>query len=123
MIPSVRVLIADDDPLFMDALEAILGIESQIEIAGWAQDGEEAMRLAGELSPDVVLMDLSMPVVDGFEASRRIRLESLATAVVVLTGSSYAEDMEKAYDAGAVGYVTKDRIAQDLVRTVLDAVT
>jgi len=122
MIPSVRVLIADDDPLFMDALEAILGIESQIEIAGWAQDGEEAMRLAGELSPDVVLMDLSMPVVDGFEASRRIRLESLATAVVVLTGSSYAEDMEKAYDAGASGYVTKDRIAQDLVRTVLDAV-
>jgi len=123
MIPSVRVLIADDDPLFMDALEAILGIESQIEIAGWAQDGEEAMRLAGELSPDVVLMDLSMPVVDGFEASRRIRLESLATAVVVLTGSSYAEDVEKAYDAGASGYVTKDRIAQDLVRTVLDAVT
>ena len=123
MISSVRVLIADDDPLFMDALEAILGIESQIEIAGRAQDGEEAMRLAGELSPDVVLMDLSMPVVDGFEASRRIRLESLATAVVVLTGSSYAEDMEKAYDAGAAGYVTKDRIAQDLVRTVLDAVT
>ena len=123
MIPSVRVLIADDDPLFMDALEAILGIESQIEIAGRAQDGEEAMRLAAELSPDVVLMDLSMPVVDGFEASRRIRLESLATAVVVLTGSSYAEDVEKAYDAGASGYVTKDRIAQDLVRTVLDAVT
>src|SRR4029078_7889999 len=76
MIPSVRVLIADDDPLFMDALEAILGVESQIEIAGRAHDGEEARRLGGELSPDVVLMDLSMPVVDGFEASRRIRLES-----------------------------------------------
>ena len=123
MIPSVRVLIADDDPLFVDALEAILGIESQIEIAGRANDGEEAMRLAGELGPDVVLMDLSMPVVDGFEASRRIRLEAPATVVVVLTGSSYAEDVEKAYDAGASGYVTKDRIAQDLVRTVLDAVT
>ena len=122
MTPLVRVLIADDDPLFMDALEAILGIEAQIEIADRAHDGEEAMRLAGELEPDVVLLDLSMPVVDGFEASRRIRLESLATAVVVLTGSSYAEDMEKAYDAGASGYVTKDRIAQDLVRTVLDAV-
>jgi DNA-binding NarL/FixJ family response regulator len=123
MITSVRVLIADDDPLFMDALEAILGIESQIEIAGRAHDGEEAMRLAGELSPDVVLMDLSMPVVDGFEASRRICEEAPATAVVVLTGSSYAEDVEKAYDAGAASYVTKDRIAQDLVRTVLDAVT
>ena len=122
MTPSVRVLIADDDPLFMDALEAILGIESQIEIAGRAHDGEEAMRLAGELGPDVVLMDLSMPVVDGFEASRRIRLEAPATVVVVLTGSSYAEDVEKAYDVGVAGYVTKDRIAQDLVRTVLAAV-
>jgi DNA-binding NarL/FixJ family response regulator len=106
----------------MDALEAILGIESEIEVAGRAHDGQEATRLAGELDPDVVLMDLSMPVLDGFEASRRIRAEAPSTAVVVLTGSSYAEDVEKAYDAGASGYVTKDRIAQDLVRTVLDAV-
>ena len=64
-----------------------------------------------------------MPVVDWFEASRWIRAEAPATAVVVLTGSLYAEDVEKAYSAGASGYVTKDRIAQDLVRTVLDAVT
>jgi DNA-binding NarL/FixJ family response regulator len=69
MTPLVRVLIADDDPLFMDAFEAILGIESQIEIAGRAHDGEEA--------------------------SRRIRTEAPATAVVVLNGSSYAEDVEK----------------------------
>jgi DNA-binding NarL/FixJ family response regulator len=59
-----------------------------------------------------------MPVVDGFEASKRIRAEAPDTAVVVLTGSSYAEDMEKAFEAGASGYVTKDRIANDLVRTV-----
>jgi DNA-binding NarL/FixJ family response regulator len=119
----VRVLIADDDPLFLDALEAILGIEAQIQIAGRAYDGEEATRLAGELDPDVILMDLSMPVLDGFEASRRIRAETPAPAVVVLTGSSYADDVEKAYHAGASGYVTKDRIAQDLVQTVLAAVT
>ena len=97
----------------MDAHEAILGIESEIEVAGRAHDGAEATRLAGELDPDVVLMDLSMPVLDAFEASRRIRAEAPSTAVVVLTGSSYA---------GASGYMTKDRIAQDLVRTVLDAV-
>ncbi len=121
MTPRVRVLIADDDPLFMDALEAILGIEAQIEVAGRAHDGEEALRLAGELEPDVVLMDLSMPVVDGLEASERIRAEAPDTAVVVLTGSSYAEDVEKALQAGVSGYVTKDRIAQDLVRTVLAA--
>ena len=113
---------ADDDPLFLDALEAILGIEAQIEVVGRAHDGDEATRLAAELEPDVVLMDLSMPVVDGFEASRRIRAALPGTAVIVLTGSSYAEDVEKAYDAGATGYVTKDRIAQDLVRTVLSAV-
>jgi DNA-binding NarL/FixJ family response regulator len=118
---QVRVLIADDDPLFLDALEAILGIEAQIEIAGRAHDGDEATRLAGELGPDVVLLDLSMPVVDGFEASRRIRADAPGTAVVVLTGSSNAEDVEKASDAGATGYVTKDRIAQDLVRIVLSA--
>ena len=122
MTSFVRVLIADDDPLFIEALEAILGIESEIEVAGGANDGEEATRLAGELEPDVVLMDLSMPVLDGFEASRRIRAEAPTTTVVVLTGSSYAEDVKKAYDAGASGYVTKHRIAQDLVRTVLDAV-
>jgi len=67
MTPLVRVLIADDDPLFMDALEAILGIEAQIEIAGRAHDGEEAMRLAGELEPDVVL---------GGSARRRLPLWS-----------------------------------------------
>ena len=77
------------------------------------------MRLAGELEPDVVLLDLSMPVVDGFEASRSAPAPA---RVVVLTGSSYAEDVEKAHSAGASGYVTKDRIAQHLVRTVLDAV-
>jgi two-component system, NarL family, nitrate/nitrite response regulator NarL len=121
MTPAVRVLIADDDPLFLDALEAILGIEAQIEVAGRAHDGEEALRLAGELEPDVVLIDLSMPVVDGFEASKRIRAEAPDTAVVVLTGSSYAEDVAKAFEAGASGYVTKDRIANDLVRTVLAA--
>ena len=118
----VRVLIADDDPLFLDALEAILGIESQLEIVGRAYDGEEATRLAGELRPDVVLMDLSMPVVDGFEASRRIRAQATAPVVIVLTGSSYAGDVEGARVAGTAGYVTKDRIAQDLVRTVLAAV-
>ena len=121
MSSPVRVLIADDDPLFLDALEAILGIEAQIEIAGRAHDGEEATRLAGELGPDVVLVDLSMPVVDGFEASRRIRADAPGAAVIVLTGSSNAEDVEKARDAGATGYVTKDRIAQDLVRIVLSA--
>jgi DNA-binding NarL/FixJ family response regulator len=117
----VRVLIADDDPLFVDALEAILGAETAIEIAGRAHDGAEAMRLAEELTPDVVHMDLSMPVVDGIEASRPVRAAASPASVVVLTGSSDRGDVEKAYDAGAAGYVTKDRIAEDLVAVVLSA--
>jgi DNA-binding NarL/FixJ family response regulator len=118
--PGAR-LIADDDPLFLDALEAILGIESQIEIAGRAHDGRRrpaSPASSARRRPD----GLSMPVIDGFEASRRIRPRLLRHAVIVLTGSSYAEDVEKAYDVGCAGYVTKDRIAQDLVRTVLAAV-
>ena len=118
---SVRVLIADDDRLFTKALEAILGTDEQIRIAGRAYDGEEAARLADELQPDVVLMDLSMPVVDGFEATRRISETDGPAAIVVLTGSAYQEDVERAYQAGAAGYVTKDRIAEDLLRAVMAA--
>jgi DNA-binding NarL/FixJ family response regulator len=118
---SVSVLIADDDRLFTEALEAILGTDEQIRVAGCAYDGEQATRLAAELHPDVVLMDLSMPVVDGFEATRRIAEADGPAAIVVLTGSAYQEDVERAYEAGAAGYVTKDRIAEDLLGAVMAA--
>jgi DNA-binding NarL/FixJ family response regulator len=118
---SIRVLIADDEPLFVTALEAILGTETSIEVAGRAYDGQEATRLAGELEPDVVLLDLSMPVLDGFEASRRILAGAPGTSVVVLTGSSDSGDVDKAFEAGARAYVTKDRISEDLVAAGLAA--
>lgn len=119
--PALTVLIADDNGLFATALQGILGAEEFIEIVGHAHDGEEAARLAAELAPDVVLMDLSMPRVDGFEATRRIRSDAPATAVVVLTGSLDSEDEERAKEAGAVGYVTKDRILAELVTTIRSA--
>jgi DNA-binding NarL/FixJ family response regulator len=81
------VLIADDNGLFATALDGILRAEESIEIVGRAADGREAVRLTEELAPDVVLMDLSMPRLDGFEATRRIRSDTPGTAVVVLTGS------------------------------------
>jgi DNA-binding NarL/FixJ family response regulator len=119
---SLTVLIADDNGLFTRALEALLEGEKSIDIVGTAEDGEEATRLAAELTPDVVLMDLSMPRLNGFDATRRIREEAPETAVVVVTGSSDAGDIERAQAAGATGYVTKDRILGELVDAIHAAV-
>jgi two-component system, NarL family, nitrate/nitrite response regulator NarL len=115
----VRVLIADDHRLFAEALEAILAPENRIEVAGYARDGQEAVELARTKKPDVILMDISMPVMDGFEATRRIREHDPAAAVLMLTGSNSRTDIDEARKAGAAGYVTKDRIAAELVDAIL----
>jgi len=118
----VSVVIADDQRLFAEALEAILGADDRIEVVGRAGNGAEAVELARERDPDVVLMDLSMPVLDGFEATRSIVSESDPPAVLVLTGSDSAADVARARDAGAAGYMTKDHIASELVAAILHAV-
>jgi DNA-binding NarL/FixJ family response regulator len=115
------VLIADDNGLFATALQGILDDEESIEVVGRAADGEEAARLAAELAPDVVLMDLSMPRLDGFEATRRIRASTPDTAVVVLTGSLDSDDAARAKEAGATGFVTKERILAELVTAIRSA--
>jgi DNA-binding NarL/FixJ family response regulator len=117
----VRVLIADDQRLFAEALEAILSIDDRIDVVGRAADGREAVELAREHEPDIVLMDLSMPVVDGFDATRQIRAELPRTRVLVLTGSASTADVARAREAGAAAYITKDEIAEELVRAILDA--
>jgi DNA-binding NarL/FixJ family response regulator len=116
----VTVLIADDHRLFAEALKAILDAEQTIEVVGRAANGEEAVRLAGELEPDVVLMDISMPILDGVEATRQIRERDPHTSVLMLTGSDAGQDIARARNAGAAGYVTKDKIAAELVRQILD---
>ena len=121
MDPAVTVLIADDNGLFRSALEAILDTEEKITVVGRATDGRQAAHLAEELGPAVVLMDLSMPVLDGFEATRRITAKAPGTAVVVLTGSADESDVARARASGAAAYVTKDRILPDLVGTILAA--
>ena len=115
----VRVLIADDHLLFAEALEAILSLDGRIDVIGRAADGSQAVELATELRPDVVLMDLSMPRGDGFDATRRIREANGDTRVLVLTGSAATSDIDRAREAGADGYFTKDQIADDLVRAIL----
>ncbi|HYX76120.1 MAG TPA: response regulator transcription factor [Gaiellaceae bacterium] len=117
----IRVLIADDHRLFAEALEAILSAESAIEVVGRARNGAEALELTLDLQPDVVLMDISMPVMDGIEATRRIREARPQACVLILTGSSAAADVDRSRDAGAAGYVTKDRIASELVDAIVEA--
>ena len=114
----VKVVIADDNDHFRSALEAILEGEREISVVGRATDGEEAVRLVADLEPDVVLMDLSMPVLDGFLATQEIQEKSPGTQVLVLTGSPERTDMARAEAVGAAGYVTKDMIASDLVAAI-----
>jgi DNA-binding NarL/FixJ family response regulator len=116
----IRILIVDDHRLFAEALEAILAAESTIEVVGRARNGAEALEMTLDLDPDVVLMDISMPVMDGVEATRRIREARPDACVVMLTGSNAVADVDRSRDAGAAGYVTKDRIASELVEAILE---
>ena len=119
---KIRVLIADDHRLFAETLEALLATEDRIDVLGWARNGKEAVRLARKLQPDVILMDISMPVMDGFEATRRIRSLRDDACVLMLTGSNSRTDVDLARKAGAAGYVTKDRIAAELIDAIVEVV-
>ena len=103
----IRILIVDDHPLVRAGLEGLLQA-ADLQVVGAAADGEQAVRLSAELAPDVVLMDLSMPGLDGAEATRRIRSRCPGVQVAVLTSSSDGERVWDALDAGAVGYLLKD---------------
>ena len=115
----IRVLIADDHSLFAEALEAILASEERIKVVGRARDGKEAVELARSLEPDVVLMDIAMPVMDGVEATKRIRKSRATACVLMLTGSSSSDDVDRARRAGAAGYITKDRIASQMIEAII----
>jgi DNA-binding NarL/FixJ family response regulator len=110
----VRVLAADDQRVVREGLAMLLGLLPDVEVVGTAADGEEALALAEELAPDVILMDLRMPRVDGVEATRRLRASHPAIKVVVLT--TYADDRSvfDALRAGALGYLTKDAGAEEI---------
>jgi DNA-binding NarL/FixJ family response regulator len=116
----IRVLIADDHRLFAEALEAILAVDDRIVVVGLANDGLEAVRLAKELEPEVVLMDISMPMLDGIEAARQIRSGGRGASILMLTGSNSRSDVDRARKAGAAGYVTKDKIASELIDAIVE---
>jgi DNA-binding NarL/FixJ family response regulator len=109
---AIRVLIADDEPLFVEMVQAILVSEDGIEVVATACDGKDAVRLAAELDPDVVVMDISMPVMNGIDATREIRGSDSAARILILTGGANSTEIDDARLAGANVFLTKDRIEE-----------
>jgi DNA-binding NarL/FixJ family response regulator len=114
----IRVLLAEDHSLVRAGLERLLATADDIEVVGGAADGAEAVTLAAETSPDVVLMDLSMPNLDGIEATRAILGENERVQIVILTSLSDRARILAALDAGAVGYLLKDSEPEELIGAV-----
>ena len=115
-----RVRIADDEPLFVQSVQALLASDDRVEVIGTAANGHDAVDLAVALDPDVTLMDISMPMLDGIEATRRIREQLPGACVLVLTGSSISADVDRARQAGVAAFLTKDRIGTQLVDAILE---
>jgi len=118
---AIRVVVADDQRVVREGLATILGLLPGIEVVGEAGDGEEAVALAGELAPEVVLMDLRMPRCDGVEATRRLHDAAPSVKVIVLTTYSDDRSLVSALQAGARGFLTKDAGAEQ-VRQAIEAV-
>jgi DNA-binding NarL/FixJ family response regulator len=120
-VSAVRVLVVDDQALFREALVTLLGARPEVEVVGEAGDGQQALERAAALQPDVVLMDLHMPVLDGIAATRRLRVEQPGVRVLALTTFDDDEDVFAALRAGALGYLLKDVSSDRLVEALLSA--
>lgn len=116
----VRVLIVDDRPQVLQDLRQLLELTGMIEIAGEARNGAEAIRLAAELAPDAIVMDLEMPGMDGYEATRRIKSQVRTVRVIILSVHADPEEQQRALAAGADAFVTKGASYEVLVNAILE---
>ena len=118
MSQTIRVLIADDHVVVRKGIRALLATEPGIDVVGEATDGAEAVRAAAELSPDVILMDIVMPTMDGIEAVRRIMAAQPGSRILMLTSFATDDQIFPALKAGALGYLLKDTSPEDLVQAI-----
>lgn len=115
---KIRLLLVDDHPIVLDGLKSHLSTHSDLAVVGEATDGEQALRAARRLSPDVVLLDISMPRLNGLEFMERLRLELPATRIIVLTMHDNPEYIRRMVRLGARGYLLKDTSPAELIRAI-----
>lgn len=115
---NTRILIADDHAMLREGMRNLLRLEKDFELVGEAADGEEAVRLAGELKPDIVIMDIVMPKLNGVEATRQIKRLSPSTALLILTAYSDIRYIIGLLEAGACGYLLKNSPGKEIVRAI-----
>jgi len=117
-LTRITLLLVDDQPLFREGLRTLLSAHAGVEVVGEAADGEEAVQQARLLRPQVILMDLRMPRINGVEATRRLRVEAPDSRVIVLTTFDDDEDVFEALRAGAIGYLLKDAPREKLLEAI-----
>ena len=117
-VSKIKVFLADDHQVVRDGLSMVLGAEDDIEVVGHAGDGRTAVREIARLAPDVVVMDVRMPEMNGIEATRRVLELCAKTKIVILSMAGSSEHVHDALTAGAIGYVLKDSAADEVVRAV-----
>ena len=119
---TLKILVADDHKYISMGLFSLIGRETDVEIIGRALDGESAIRMAREMKPDIIIMDVGMPGVDGITATKKIMSEMPDTKIVGLSVHTDPETVKKMIDAGAKGYVFKDRLFDELMPAIRAAI-
>lgn len=116
--PTIRILVADDHPTILEMVKRILKAHHGFEVVGEARDGQHAVSLAESLKPDVIVINVTMPKMSGFEAARRIRVHAPDSAIVILSSHKDKQFIEEARKAGANGYVGKSDADEQLIRAI-----
>jgi CheY-like chemotaxis protein len=116
--PTIRILVADDHPTILEMVKRILKAHHGFEVVGEARDGQHAVNLAESLKPDVIVINVTMPKMSGFEAARRIRVHVPDSAIVILSSHKDQQFIEEARKAGANGYVEKSDADEQLIRAI-----